>query len=89
MRWDDAGGGWSREWQHGWPWHGTPRSDRLATPHGLRVFCDSVTALGVLGGEGITTTQRKGWGAWKELRCGSTSHGQWKVSGETGIQRGV
>lgn len=82
-------GGWSREWQRGWSWHSASGSDHL------RVFCDSAAALRVLGGEGITTIQRKGWGsaalcgeqARMELKCGSPSHGQWRVSGETGIQR--
>lgn len=90
-------GGWRGKWQHGWPWHGAPGSDHLATPHGLRGFCDSVTELGVLRGEGITKTQRKGWGpaalrgeqAQKELTCGSPSHVQWRVSGEKGTQRCV
>lgn len=65
-------------------WHGAPGSDHLATPHGLRVFCDCIRGPW-RGGQHNNSKEGLGscccmWGAsmegaemWLSLSCGVES----------------
>lgn len=95
---DGLGEGWAvLRWEDGvaaCPWHGAPGSDHLATPHDLRVFCDCIKGPWRGGHQnnpkaGLGPAALCGEQARKELKCGSPSHVQWRVSGEADIQRCV